>query len=63
MESLFNVIGYTDTIPKHYTNVSKEKAEEFYKKGRFYGHKVEIECIKQVIQPSPLELTRQTINA
>jgi len=48
--------------PQIFENVSKAKAEELYKDGRFHQYKVEVRALEDVeIMGAPLENAKQTI--
>jgi hypothetical protein len=48
--------------PQIFENVSKAKAEELYKDGRFHQYKVEVRALEDVeIMGAPLENDKQTI--
>jgi hypothetical protein len=48
--------------PQIFENVSKAKAEELYKDGRYHQYKVEVRALEDVeIMGAPLENDKQTI--
>jgi len=48
--------------PQVWENVSKVRADELYKDGRFHQYKVEVQEMEEMeIQPVPVESLEQTI--
>jgi hypothetical protein len=48
--------------PQIFENVSKSKADELYKDGRFHQYKVEVKALEDIeILPAPLQTPKQTI--
>jgi hypothetical protein len=48
--------------PQIWENVSKSKADELYKDGRFHQYKVEVKALEDIeIMGAPLEAPKQTI--
>jgi GMP synthase PP-ATPase subunit len=48
--------------PQIFENVSKAKADELYRDGRFHQYKVEVRALEDVeIMGAPLENAKQTI--
>jgi GMP synthase PP-ATPase subunit len=63
--SRYTVTWYSNwEKPQIFENVSKAKAEELYKDGRFQQYKVEVRLLEDVeFMGAPFEAPKQTIEA
>jgi hypothetical protein len=61
--SKYTVTWYSNwEKPQIFENVSKAKADELYKDGRFHQYKVEVKALNDVeMMGAPLENAKQTI--